>query len=159
MHIGRAWGPTQYYYSIPSVLVLFLTFWRVILLKFIFTIWFVNFAYLCLFSLSGYYANTQNSSTRYYNCYPMQVQYQIQWWSPSLLQQGTVLTCSAIINDVRKPATQYRSCGPELGVCQSPNAQLTLGRITLDNTCVQLMEVLQLVWTLLFQVSVCLDRW
>ena len=53
--------------------------------------------------------------------------------SSSTNNSGTVLTCSAMFNGSSTPATQYIWCGPEPGVCQSPNAQLTLGSITVSN--------------------------
>ena len=55
--------------------------------------------------------------------------------SSSTNNSGTVLTCSAMFNDGSTPATQYRWCGPQPGVdlCQSPNAQLTLGSINVSN--------------------------
>ena len=53
--------------------------------------------------------------------------------SSSTYNSGIILTCSVKINDASTPATQYIWCGPEPGVCQSPNAQLTLGSITVSN--------------------------
>ena len=53
--------------------------------------------------------------------------------SSSKNNSGTVFTCSAMSNGSSKPATQYIWCGPGPGVCQSPNAQLTLGSINVSN--------------------------
>ena len=53
--------------------------------------------------------------------------------SSSTNNSRTVLTCSAMFTNGSTPATQYRWCGPEPGVCQSPNAQLTLGSVNVSN--------------------------
>ena len=53
--------------------------------------------------------------------------------SSSTNNSGTVLTCSAMFSDGSTPYTQYRWCGPEPRVCQSPNAQLTFGNINVSN--------------------------